>query len=293
MSRVHAQRISVVVPSFNQARWLGDTLSSLLAQGDENLEIIVMDGGSTDGSDAVIARFRKHLAHVEQGPDGGQSAAIARGFEFATGGILAWLNSDDMHLPWTLASWRDAFAREPALALVHGDRIVIDEHARVLEYRSLRLMPHWLLARMPWFAQETFAFRREAYDAVGGIDREMRFAMDYDLFVRLLAHGRTRYLPRLLGAFRWHETSKSATIQGSIGAADMHAVRIRYGLPQWPRLHPGRVAASAAVRVGSAAFRLLPHDVSQRPTRCGFDVRDLFRAAPPREPRAVPSSDLW
>jgi glycosyltransferase involved in cell wall biosynthesis len=290
---MHAQRISVVVPSFNQARWLSDTLSSLLAQGDENLEIIVMDGGSTDGSDAVIARFRKHLAHVEQGPDGGQSAAIARGFEFATGRVLAWLNSDDMHLPWTIAAWREAFARDPALALVHGDRIVIDAHARVLEYRSLRLMPHWLLARMPWFAQETFAFRREAYDAVGGIDRNMRFAMDYDLFVRLLAHGRTRYLPRLLGAFRWHETSKSATIQGSVGADDMRAVRARHGLPHWPRLHPGRVAASAAVRVGSAAFQLLPHDVSKRPTRRGFDVRELFHASRSTESRGMSSHDLW
>lgn len=293
MSLAHAQRISVVVPSFNQARWLGDTLASLIAQRDSDLEIIVMDGGSTDGSDKVIAQFSKHLAHVEQGPDDGQSDALVRGFRHATGGILAWLNSDDMHLPWTLATWREAFAADASITLVHGDRIVIDEYARVIDYRSVRWMPHWLLARMPWFAQETFAFRREAYEAVGGIDRMMRFAMDYDLFVRLLAHGRTRYIPRLLGAFRWHHASKSATIQGSIGAADMRAVRMRYGLPEWPRFHPGRVAASAAVRAGSTAYRMLPHDPARRPTRCGFDVRDLFRLVRSDEMQALSLGEMW
>jgi len=277
----HPSRISVVVPSMNQARWLGDTLASLVAQRDKDLEIIVMDGGSTDGSDAVLTRFKRHLAHVECGPDAGQSDAVARGFSHATGGILAWLNSDDMHLPWTLASWRETFAQDKSIALIHGDRIVIDEWTRVTGYRVLRGIPNWILARVPWIAQETAAFRREAYDAVGGIDRTMRFAMDYDLFVRLIAHGRVRHLPLQLGAFRWHVASKSATIQTTVGTAEMRRVRDRYGLPNWPRWHLGRMAASLSIRTTSALHRGLPHDTNSRLTRCGIDIRDVFRTLAP------------
>jgi len=170
--------ISVVVPSFNQGAWVEATLRSLLLQGDPNLEVIVMDGGSTDGTREVLERYRPQLAACVMEPDGGQAEAIARGFSMARGDILAWLNSDDLHMPWTLSTVRSVFTREPKLELMHGGRVVIDADGRIAEYRFLPMHSAYLLNRWPWTAQETCFWRRSLMDRCGGVDPAMRFAMD-------------------------------------------------------------------------------------------------------------------
>ena len=94
--------ISLVTPSFNQARYLEDALRSVHGQGYPRLEHVVMDGGSTDGSAAILDRWRDRLAHAESAPDGGQYDALQRGFARTSGEIMGWLNADDLHAPWTL-----------------------------------------------------------------------------------------------------------------------------------------------------------------------------------------------
>ncbi len=270
------QLVSVVVPSFNQARWIDACLRSLVEQRDGRLEIIVVDGGSSDGTTEVLHRWRGHLAHCVVEPDEGQSDAIAKGFALARGEVLAWLNSDDMHLPWTIKRWREAFARDAAVGMVHGDRMIVDDRGVVTGYRCLP--PHradWLRL-WPWTHQETAAWRREVYERVGGIDRSLRFAMDYDLFVRLFRAAPCVHLRSPLGVFRWHPASKSATLQETVGAEEIAIVRARHGVRGFPRMHPLRVATSAAVRAATAFHALRPHRADGRPTRTGFDTAELW-----------------
>jgi glycosyltransferase involved in cell wall biosynthesis len=243
-------RISVVVPSFNQGRWLGEALASLLDQGDPALEVIVVDGGSTDETCEVLDRWRPRLAACVSERDDGQAHAIAKGFALATGSIRAWLNSDDAHLPWTLETVRRAFAADPSLECLHGDRIEIDADGRVLGWRRIPGHSAYFLNRWPWTHQETCFWRRELYDRCGGIDTSLRFAMDYDLFARFFERGRCRHLPAFLGAFRWHDRSKSFTQQQTIGNDEIRVVRARYGCtPRWFERPIGR-AYSAAIRLG-------------------------------------------
>src|SRR5258706_15191827 len=119
-------RITIVTPSYNQAQYVDATIRSVLEQGYPNLEYIVVDGASTDGSAEVIRRHADRLAWWVSEKDGGQSAALAKGFARATGDVLAWLNSDDLYLPGTLATVARVFPPEPDVGFIYGSRVVID-----------------------------------------------------------------------------------------------------------------------------------------------------------------------
>ncbi len=213
-------RISVVTPSFNQARYLEQTLRSVLDQDYPDLEYIVIDGGSTDGSTAILKRYSPRLAYWCSEPDGGQADAIAKGFQRATGDILCWLNSDDILLPGSLNRVGRYFHRHPRAEAVSGGAFVIDNSGRPPEtaYGSYTLGVPSTFDRFRFFGQEgvfqqaTF-WRKSAYEAVGGIDPKFHFAMDLDLFTRLARRRRFGRLPRMLACFRLHESCKSMRMQ--------------------------------------------------------------------------------
>ena len=272
--------ISVVVPSFNQGRWINECLHSLFAQADANLEVIVIDGGSTDSTLAVLEHWRPRLAACISEPDRGQAHAIAKGFALARGELLSWLNSDDMHLPWTIRAWRSAFSRDPSREMLHGNRIIMDASARVIGYRLLPGHSRFWLNRFPWTHQETAVWRRDLYQRVGGIDESLQFAMDYDLFARFFDAGRCAHCNEFLGVFRWHEQSKSATVQATVGAEEMRTVRQRRGVPDYARVHPLRMAMTSAVRVVTRVHTMRAHRVPKCLTATGFEVAQLWDKAP-------------
>lgn len=206
-------RITVVTPSFNQASFLEQTILSVLGQCYPNLEYIVMDGGSTDGSRAIIERYAGHLAHWQSQKDGGQAAAINAGFARATGAILCWLNSDDYFLPGTLQHIAHAFGarvREPAL--IYGSCLFFREgaapDARVLSAKPFdaeRL-------RMTAFVIQPSAFwTRPLWEKTGPLDETLSFGFDWDWFIRASAHAAFAPLPRMLSAYRRHEGHKSGS----------------------------------------------------------------------------------
>src|SRR5690606_17475876 len=120
--------ISVVIPSFQQGRFLRDALDSILAQDYDRFEIIVMDGGSTDETRQVLEEYSDSLAYWVSAPDGGQADALRRGFELAKGDIFAWLNCDDMYLPGAFSAASHEFATRPELGMVYGDYILMREN---------------------------------------------------------------------------------------------------------------------------------------------------------------------
>jgi glycosyltransferase involved in cell wall biosynthesis len=216
--------VSVVIPSFNGARFLRGALESALAQDPPPLEILVQDGGSTDDSAAVVAELGDPRVRFVSEPDRGQSDALNRAIARARGDWIAWLNVDDLMYPGLLAGASDD------ADLVYGDYDWIDEAGATV--RHVRPGPEFsrerLLAGGTFLFSGATLFRRSLFERYGGIDEGLRYAMDYDLFLRFAPHVRTRYVPRPLAAFRLHGASKTSTLTWGI-FRETGRVRRRHG----------------------------------------------------------------
>ncbi|MEN1678155.1 MAG: glycosyltransferase family 2 protein [Planctomycetota bacterium] len=270
-------KITVVTPSYNQAEFLEQTIRSVLDQGYENLEYLVIDGGSDDGSRQVIERYADRLAHWVSEPDEGQSDAIAKGFARATGEILCWVNSDDVLLPGSLLAVADYFASHPEAETLSAGAYSIDADGEPLAdwFGAYTLGVPAGYDRLRFYDQDgvfqmaTF-WRRSAYEAVGGLDRSLQFVMDRDLFTRLAKRRPFDTLPKFLACFRVHQAAKSTTIQPVRQAETQELLRrygvdrhspvvqklmyYRYRVPSLSRkAWLGLLAASGAVRRGKVA----------------------------------------
>lgn len=222
-------KISIVVPSFNQGRFIGATLQSIIDQRYPNLELIVVDGGSTDNTLSVIKQYETHLAWWVSEPDSGQTAAINKGFMHSTGEIMAWINSDDLVAPGALYLVANYFVSHPEVQAIYGNRVVIDEDGLeigrwILPWHSSRVL-QW----SDFVPQETLYWRRKAWNLVGGrLDESFRFAMDWDFLLRLSAHQiNIHHLPIFLGLFRIHKYQKTSMQMFSIGQEEIRAIRSR------------------------------------------------------------------
>jgi glycosyltransferase involved in cell wall biosynthesis len=204
-------RVSIVVPSYNQGRFLRATLDSVLDQQFPNLELIVQDGGSTDETQTILREYSGRLRHWESRRDNGQAHAINLGFRHATGDILAYLNSDDILLPGALAYVARFFERHPSIDVVYGHRVVIDESGMEVGRWILPAHQDEILRWADYVPQETLFWRRRIWKLTGAsMDEDFRYALDWELLVRFLDHGATFVrLPRFLGAFRVHASQKT------------------------------------------------------------------------------------
>lgn len=221
--------ISVVTPSFNQGIYLERTMRSILDQNYPHLEYVVMDGGSTDESPAIIQRYASHLHFWQSCPDGGQSKAIHDGFTRCTGKIMAWLNSDDIIFPGTLAYVADYFEKHPDVDLVYGNRIIIDSNDREVGRWILPRHDPDMLFWNDFVPQETMFWRKDIYDKIGGLNPDFQFALDWDLLVRMQSAGAKMVrLPYFLGGFRAHELQKTSVWQETVGKKEIALLRERY-----------------------------------------------------------------
>lgn len=202
--------VTVVTPSFNQAPFLEETINSVLGQTYPNVEYIITDGGSTDGSVEIIQRYQKKLAHWVSEEDRGQTDAINKGFALAKGEILAWINSDDTLLPKAVEEAVQFLQDHPEIGLVYGDTNYIDEKSRVIGRFPVAQTDLPRLRRgYVHIPQQASFFRKAIWDQVGPLDPEFFFAMDYDLWVRIARLSEVRYLPRLWANFRLHRGAKT------------------------------------------------------------------------------------
>ena len=222
-------KISIVVPSFNQGRFIEATLKSIIDQHYPDLELIVVDGGSKDETVAVINQYASHIAWWVSEPDSGQTAAINKGFARSSGEIMAWINSDDLAAPGALFRIADWFIAHPETHVVYGDRLLIDQNGE--EVSRWILPPHSprVLRWADFIPQETLYWRRSAWDIVGGrLDENFRFAMDWDFLLRLSSKQvNFEHLPFFLGIFRVHQNQKTSSQMTSIGQQEMQILRRR------------------------------------------------------------------
>lgn len=224
-------KLSIVTPSYQQARFLEETMRSVLEQPGVDCQYVVQDGGSADDSARLIRHHADRLHAWESVRDSGQADAIARGFAKTSGGpddIMAWINSDDCYLPGALAYVTDYFSRHPEVDVLYGHRVVVDEASREIARWFLPKHDDAVLRLNDFVPQETMFWRRRLWDKVGGLDTSFKFAMDWDLLLRFQAAGaRIVRVPYFLACFRVHPTQKTSASMHDTGQKEITLLRER------------------------------------------------------------------
>ncbi len=245
-------KISIIMPSFNQGRYLEAAIQSILSQSYPNKELILIDGGSTDQSVEIIQRYQSKLAYSISEPDRGQTHALNKAMAHVTGEIIGWLNSDDFYLPGAFDRIVKAFRHNADAILVHGDRVMIDSNGHVSGWSNL---PAFDPATSGFIVCSDTAFWRKTDCEGVHFNESLRFAMDLDYFSRLYRRGRFVKLNSYLGAFRCHSESKSATIE-DVGLIEAER--------QWKSIfpeHPNGWRNGPKINKGKHLLRLLQHPI--------------------------------
>jgi len=211
MKPVALPTVSIVTPSFNQARYLEATIQSVFAQDYPRIEYLIVDGGSTDESVDVIKKYADRLAWWVSEKDRGQTDAINKGFARATGNILAWLNSDDTYEPRAVGQAVKYLLDHPEVGMVYADCNYINEDGRVIgKFPAAQTDLPRLRQGYVHIPQQTMFFRAELWKQIGPLDASFYFAMDYDLWTRIAARSELKYLAGQTWAnFRIHTSGKT------------------------------------------------------------------------------------
>jgi glycosyltransferase involved in cell wall biosynthesis len=206
--------VSIVTPSYNQAPFIEETIRSVLLQGYPNLEYIIIDGYSTDGTVAIIEKYYNWLAYWASEPDGGQSEAINKGWGHCKGEIFAWINSDDSYCLNAIRLAVEGF-RTDSIDLVYGDCNCVDVNSsRLGILRNRRFNLKYQMTGRNLILQPASFFKHKILEKVGGLDVNLHYVMDYDLWVRMLLAGcNVKYIPFVLSNYRVHDTAKSIASQ--------------------------------------------------------------------------------
>jgi glycosyltransferase involved in cell wall biosynthesis len=207
--------ISIITASYNQAEFIERTITSILDQNYPDLQYIVVDGGSDDGTLEILRRYEDRLTWTSE-PDNGQSDAINKGLRQATGDIVAFLNSDDMYPPGTLDYVADVFTSRPEIGWLTGGCQIIDADDHPIRPLIARYKDVWLrwprresLLVTNYISQPSTFWRRSVMEQVGYLDESLHQVMDYEYWLRLWSVAELAVVPRTLSMFRIHGESKT------------------------------------------------------------------------------------
>lgn len=209
--------VTIVTPSYEQADYLEATLQSVLRQDYPNLEYIVIDGGSIDGSVEIIERYADQLAYWVSEPDEGQSDAINKGLMRAKGEIVAWLNSDDIYLPGAITRAVKILLAQPDAGMVYGNLQSVDAAGRVfntITYKQYNLAD---LLALRIIGQPTIFMRRSVLEQAGPLNASYQYLMDHNLWVRMAMQAEMVYLPETWAAARHHPAAKNTAQAAGFG----------------------------------------------------------------------------
>jgi len=270
-------RITVVTPSLNQGAFLEETIRSVINQEYPDLEYIVIDGGSTDGSADIIRRYAGSLSYWVSEPDRGQAYAINKGWRRATGSILAWLNTDDTYRPGALAAVAAAYRRHPEAGLFCGDADVVDAAGhRLRTHHAGPVGFAEVLCWQPPLPQPAVFWSRRSLETAGWLDPELHYCMDYDLYLRTTCTSTVTTVPQILATMRQHAAAK--TVRDPLAHVDEAlAVLERF----FERAQPSAIADLA--RQGRAALYLRRANILARQNQ-GAEARTWIARARQQHP---------
>ena len=244
------------MPCLNQAEFLQPAIRSVLDQGYDNLEFIIIDGGSTDGSVDIIRKFSNRLAYWVSEPDNGQAQAINKGLRRATGEWIAWQNSDDLFLPGAFHGLASASHRYPRAMLLTGNMLLIDQSGQPLrEMRYVRPTYSILRAEGMVVTNQAAFWKRETHSSIGYLDETFECAFDYDWFLRLTESFPAEHVRALWGALRIYGETKSKK-RADVFAAEMERIRARRPFPDWAKSFYRMRRALRMIAQGDAPYVL-------------------------------------
>lgn len=241
--------VSVVTPSYNQGRFIGATIASVLGQSYRNLELWVIDGGSSDETLEVVRSFAgdPRLRWISE-PDRGQADAINKGWARCRGGVLAWLNSDDTYLPHAVATQVAALAADPTAGAVYGDARYVDAAGHPLGLIAGRPFSPAAVLRLEIPVQPTVFLRRELVARVGPLDVGRRFSMDTDYWARAIRQMPLRQTRAELATYRLHGASKTVSQPAGFYAEWLAIAENFFAAPELdPELRAARPAVLADI----------------------------------------------
>lgn len=243
-------KISVIVPSFNQSLFIEDSLTSVVVQGYPNLELIVIDGGSTDKSVDIIKRFEHTIAYWISEPDKGQTDALIKGFNRSTGDIQCWLNSDDLHESKTLDEVARYFLNHPEIDAVYGDTVWIDKNGKPLrEHREIFFNRFIWMYTYNYIPGMSMFWRRSIYDRIGGLNPVFNLAMDADLWIRFADVGKIAHVRRRWSKMRFYSEQKNIALRPQSDEEELE-IRRRYWRNDYPLLWKFRRGIALLLRAG-------------------------------------------
>lgn len=235
--------LTVVTPSLNQGEFLERTIRSVLDQDYPDLQYIVMDGGSTDGSLDIIHRFAHRLDHWVSAPDGGQSAAINAGWRLARGAVVTWLNSDDFYLPGALARVGAFLGSHPDVMVAYGRGVEVDRAGRPLRELGWPYRRRTMIFSRNVIPQPAAFIRRDAIATLGMLDESLHYMMDLDLFLRIGAVKEPEFIDVPIAGMTSHRHNKTTRDRNRM-ARERWAVRLRHARSsEVPMLRMGQAAS--------------------------------------------------
>jgi glycosyltransferase involved in cell wall biosynthesis len=243
--------VSIVTPSFNQVDFIEETILSVIHQDYPNIEYIVIDGGSTDGSQEIIERYADHMAFWTSEPDKGQADAINKGFKRATGEIVAWLNSDDLYMAGAIREAVEALNANPQMGLVYGDGLMIDAGGQLLDPHSYQAYDVLDLICFDVILQPTVFMRRSALEEAGYLGEEYHLVLDHELWIRIASKHPILHVPSFWAVERTHVDAK--TVAQAAGWVD-EAQRFLFHARESKELGPIIARDGRRVRASFHAF---------------------------------------
>ncbi|MES9843708.1 MAG: glycosyltransferase family 2 protein [Candidatus Sedimenticola sp. PURPLELP] len=228
--------ISIITPSFNQAEYLERTIVSVLGQDYPCLEYIIIDGGSTDGSLAVIEKYADKLSYFVSEKDGGQANAINKGLELAKGEWVGWQNSDDIYYPGAFRRLADAVTKASGIDLVVGNINLINSDDEVLrDIKYVRPSYRSLLAEGMVLTNQAALWRRSVHEEIGFLNESLDCGFDYEWFLRLLENRKSVHINKTLGALRLHEDTKTFNRQNTF-KTEYRAILEGHSIPPFSKV---------------------------------------------------------